>query len=131
MRMAVLKLVIGASLAFLFSLPLAADTLHSHQFTPDRDERSHRDMSQDSDQSQNNQNNVIQNSGNLFRPGRNSFINLNVEDDDDVVLPSDQGDIKTANNPTAPDAPADPVPEPGTFLLIAPAALGVLNKFRR
>ena len=128
MRMTALKLVVGASLALIFSLPLAADTLHSHQFTPDRDGRSHRDMSHDFDQSVNDQNNVIQNSGgDLFRPGRNSFVNM----DDDVELPSNDGNVKTANNPTAPDVPTEPVPEPATLLLVVPAALGVLRKFRR
>ncbi len=112
------------------SLPLLADIVPSHQITPDRGGRSHRELPDDSQHFVNNQNNVIQNSGgDLFRPGRNSFVNVNV--DDDVELPSNDAGVVTAANPLAPDAPVDPVPEPGTFLLIAPAALGLLKRFRR
>jgi hypothetical protein len=128
MKMGPLKLAGGLLVALLLALPVAANTLPVQQFTPDRDGRSHRYVETDSQQAVNDLDDVIQNSGegSLFRPSRNSLFSLN-----DVELPSNDGNVKTANNLTAPDAPTEPVPEPGTLLLIAPAALGVLQKIRR
>ena len=125
-----LKLAGGLLLALVLTLPLAANTLPVQQFTPDRDGRSHRYTDLDSQQFVNDNHNVIQNSGggDLFRPGRNGSLN-NV--DDNVNLPPNEDDERTANNPAAPDVPADQVPEPSTLLLVAPAALGFLRKFRR
>jgi hypothetical protein len=130
MQMGALKLAGGLLVALVVSLPMSANTLPVHMI-PDRDGRSHRYTDPDSQQSGNDKNNIIQNSGgDLFRPGRNSLVNLNVTDDD-VELPSNEVDVKTANSPAAPDVPTDQVPEPATLLLVAPAALGLLKKFRR
>src|SRR5512147_2786203 len=114
MRTAAQNLLFGIALIVGMSLPMAADTIPSHQITPDRGGRSHRELPPDSQQFVNDESNVIQDSvGDLSRPGRNSFANI----DDDVDLPSNDGDVKTASNPAAPDVPTEPVPEPATLLL--------------
>jgi len=121
-----LKFVGGFLITLVLTLSSAANTLPV-QFNPDRDGRTHRYTESDPPQFVNDRNNVIQNSGgDQFRPGRNSSFNLN----DDMDLPSNEGDVRTANNPAAPDVPTE-VPEPSTLLLMAPAALGFLRKFRR
>ena len=127
MRTSWVKLVVGMSLSLLFILPATADSMQSHQFTPDREGRSHTGMALGSEE---HDGNVFEcPPGNFqFRPGRPVFMQMI---NDDVNLPPQDTDVPTANNPLVPDVPTAPVPEPGTLLLIAPAALGLLNKFRR
>jgi hypothetical protein len=117
---------LSALLLVGLALPAVANTLHHHEFSPDRDSRYIRDTSPD-----------IQNpdssheGGSMFRPGRHNSFNI-IQDDDDVVVPPDGNpDTISQADPTVPDVPTEPVPEPGTMLLMAPAALGLWKKFRR
>lgn len=125
-----LKFVLGSLLSIMVALPLAADTLSCHQFNPDRDGRTQRFIPGDFEDSDLN---TVENptfpgpGGFFFRPDRV----ITFGQVEEIELPIYPTDPKTANNPTLPDTPTAPVPEPGTLLLIAPAVLGVLKKIRR
>ena len=108
-------------------MPALANTLRQNEFSPDRDERYHRDISDDFQNDEGQNSDGPSSSGSLFRPGRhNSFSTT--QDDGDIDIPNDGGPI--SQDPPVPNAPTEPVPEPGTMLLMAPAVLGLWKKFR-
>ena len=110
------------------ALPSLANTISSQGFSPDRGSRSHHDSSDDIQNSEGPGINTL--SGDThFRPSRYSTFN-STQDDDVVIPPTLNTNGPLADNPLAPDVPADPVPEPSTIMFLAPAAIGLFKKFR-
>jgi len=106
------------------AMPAMADSIGCSDFTPDRGARNHREMMSDDDSGSNFDAPIVSN--NTFsRPSRFSVSDYTVIPQNDLNSDPDQ------QNPPAPDAPIDSVPEPGMIMLVAPGILGLWGKFRR